>query len=163
MVLAYARRRASRTPPGFLAVYVAGVVLRQRPDPAPAGDCSGFADGLAWLAQIGLFVLLGMLASPSRLPAAVLPALVVGAVLVLRGPAAVGRGERRLVPGGLARAGLPVLGRASRRGADRARHDPAVAQRGRCDATVRRGVRPGRDLHGGPGQHDPAGGHHAVG
>ena len=37
----------------------------------------GFAEGVAWLAQIGLFVMLGLLASPARLPAAVLPALVV--------------------------------------------------------------------------------------
>jgi cell volume regulation protein A len=43
----------------------------------------GFADGLAWLAQIGLFVMLGLLAVPSRLGAAVLPALVIGAVLLL--------------------------------------------------------------------------------
>jgi cell volume regulation protein A len=43
----------------------------------------GFAEGVAWLAQIGLFVMLGLLASPVRLPAAVLPALLVGSVLVL--------------------------------------------------------------------------------
>jgi NhaP-type Na+/H+ or K+/H+ antiporter len=38
---------------------------------------------LGWLAQIGLFVLLGLLVTPSRLPAVVLPALAVTAVLVL--------------------------------------------------------------------------------
>jgi cell volume regulation protein A len=43
----------------------------------------GFADGLAWLAQIGLFVLLGLLASPSQLSRAVVPAMVVGLVLIL--------------------------------------------------------------------------------
>jgi cell volume regulation protein A len=42
----------------------------------------GFADGLAWLAQIGLFVLLGLLASPARLRHAVLPAMLVGAALL---------------------------------------------------------------------------------
>src|SRR5207244_3366735 len=42
------------------------------------------------LAQIGLFVMLGLLASPARLPAQVLPALAVGLVLVfLARPAAV--------------------------------------------------------------------------
>ena len=35
----------------------------------------GFAEGVGWLAQIGLFVMLGLLASPSRLPAQILPAL----------------------------------------------------------------------------------------
>jgi cell volume regulation protein A len=43
----------------------------------------GFAEGAAWLAQIGLFVMLGMLASPSQLPAQVIPALIAGSVLVL--------------------------------------------------------------------------------
>jgi potassium/hydrogen antiporter len=43
----------------------------------------GFADGLAWLAQIGLFVLLGLLASPARLGTAVVPGLVIGAALLL--------------------------------------------------------------------------------
>jgi cell volume regulation protein A len=38
---------------------------------------------MATLAQIGVFVMLGLLASPSRLPAAVLPALAIGAVLLV--------------------------------------------------------------------------------
>ena len=67
---------------GFLAVYVAALVLGNvRLPHGPA--TRGFAEGIAWLAQIGLFVMLGLLASPGRLPAAVLPALVVGSVLVL--------------------------------------------------------------------------------
>jgi potassium/hydrogen antiporter len=67
---------------GFLAVYTAGVVLGNARLPHRIAIL-GFADGLAWLAQIGLFVLLGLLASPARLPGAVLPALVVGLALVL--------------------------------------------------------------------------------
>ena len=67
---------------GFLAVYVAALVLgNARLPPGPA--TRGFAEGVAWLAQIGLFVMLGLLASPVRLPVAVLPALLVGSVLVL--------------------------------------------------------------------------------
>jgi cell volume regulation protein A len=42
-----------------------------------------FSEGLAWLAQIGLFVMLGLLASPSRLPGVILPAIAVGLVLLL--------------------------------------------------------------------------------
>jgi potassium/hydrogen antiporter len=67
---------------GFLAVYVAGVVLGNARIPHHHAVL-GFADGVAWLGQIGLFVMLGLLASPARLPAAVVPALVVGIVLVL--------------------------------------------------------------------------------
>ena len=67
---------------GFIAVYVAGVVLGNARLPHRQAIL-GFADGLAWLAQIGLFVLLGLLVSPSRLDEAILPALVVGLALVL--------------------------------------------------------------------------------
>ncbi|RAY15036.1 potassium/proton antiporter [Actinomadura craniellae] len=67
---------------GFLATYVAGVVLGNARLPhRPA--TRGFAEGVAWLAQIGLFIMLGLLASPSELPGQVLPALIVGSVLVL--------------------------------------------------------------------------------
>jgi potassium/hydrogen antiporter len=67
---------------GFLAVYVAALVLGNVG--LPHGPATrGFAEGSAWLAQIGLFVMLGLLASPARLPGAVAPALVAGTVLVL--------------------------------------------------------------------------------
>ena len=74
---------------GFLAVYVSALVLGNARLPhGPA--IRGFAEGVAWLAQIGLFVMLGLLASPARLPAQVLPAVVAGSVLVLLArPAAV--------------------------------------------------------------------------
>ena len=80
-VLAYAAGAVAHAS-GFLAVYVTGVVLGNARLPHRRAML-GFADGLAWLAQIGLFVLLGLLASPSQLGGAVVPALVVGLVLVL--------------------------------------------------------------------------------
>lgn len=67
---------------GFLAVYLAGVVLGNSELPHRQATI-GFVEGLAWLAQIGLFVLLGLLVSPRLLPAVVVPALVIGAVLLL--------------------------------------------------------------------------------
>ncbi|HEX4834443.1 MAG TPA: potassium/proton antiporter [Trebonia sp.] len=74
---------------GFLAVYVSAVILGNAR--LPHGPATrGFAEGIGWLSQIGLFVMLGLLASPSRLPAAIAPALAVGAIVVfLARPAAV--------------------------------------------------------------------------
>jgi cell volume regulation protein A len=66
----------------FMAVYVAGLWLGNARLPHRNATL-GFAEGLAWLSQIGLFVLLGLLASPERLPDALLPALVVGGALLL--------------------------------------------------------------------------------
>jgi cell volume regulation protein A len=65
---------------GLMAIYVAGVWLGNARLPHRQVTV-GFADGLAWLAQIGLFVLLGLLASPGRLLDALLPAAIVGAAL----------------------------------------------------------------------------------
>jgi len=74
---------------GFLAVYVSALVLGNIRLPHRAAT-RGFAEGIAWLAQIGLFVMLGLLAAPSRLPAQIVPAVVVGLVLtVLARPVAV--------------------------------------------------------------------------
>jgi potassium/hydrogen antiporter len=67
---------------GFLAVYLSALVLGNAR--LPHGPATrGFAQGIGWLAQIGLFVMLGLLASPARLPALILPALAVGSVLTL--------------------------------------------------------------------------------
>jgi cell volume regulation protein A len=67
---------------GFLAVYVAAVILGNAR--LPHGPATrGFAEAVGWLAQIGLFVMLGLLDSPARLPAQILPALAVGAILAV--------------------------------------------------------------------------------
>jgi potassium/hydrogen antiporter len=67
---------------GFLAAYLAALVLANAGLPHRAATRS-FAEGLGWLAQIGLFVLLGLLITPHELPHQLLPALAVGLVLLL--------------------------------------------------------------------------------
>ena len=51
---------------GFAAVYVAALVLGNA-DLPHRSVTRGFSEGLAWLAQIGLFVMLGLLLSPDRI------------------------------------------------------------------------------------------------
>src|SRR5690606_2803615 len=66
---------------GFLAVYVAGLVggnSRMR----GASHVKRFQDGLSWLAQIIMFLVLGLFATPSGFPAILLPALVCGFGLI---------------------------------------------------------------------------------
>ncbi|QFG26183.1 potassium/proton antiporter [Actinomadura sp. WMMB 499] len=67
---------------GIIAAYLAGVVLGNARLPH-RGASRSFAEGVGWLAQIGLFVMLGLLVSPARLPEAAVAALVVGLVLLL--------------------------------------------------------------------------------
>jgi potassium/hydrogen antiporter len=68
---------------GFAAVYVTALVLGNAQLPHRAASRS-FAEGIAWLAQIGLFVMLGLLASPAGLRWwHVGAALFTGAVLTL--------------------------------------------------------------------------------
>ncbi|GHA05867.1 K+/H+ antiporter [Streptomyces echinoruber] len=67
---------------GFLAVYLASMALGNAGLPHwPA--TRGFAEGLGWLAQIGMFVLLGLLVTPHELGDDVWPALVIGLVLTV--------------------------------------------------------------------------------
>lgn len=61
---------------GFLSVYVAAIVLAAGPMPYRAG-VRRVHDGLAWISQIAMFVLLGLLVFPSRLE----PAIPVGLAL----------------------------------------------------------------------------------
>jgi potassium/hydrogen antiporter len=74
---------------GFLAVYIAGVVVGNRETRAHNPIVS-FLNAATWLAQIAMFVLLGLLAWPERLPQRVLPALLVAlALMLVARPAAV--------------------------------------------------------------------------
>ncbi|MBB0231376.1 potassium/proton antiporter [Streptomyces calidiresistens] len=67
---------------GFLAVYIAALVLGNAG--LPHGPATrGFADAMAWVAQIGLFVLLGLLVNPGELLEDFWPAVVIGLALTL--------------------------------------------------------------------------------
>jgi cell volume regulation protein A len=79
-LMAYAAASAVHAS-GFAAVYVAALVLGNQELPHRAATRS-FAEGVAWLAQIGLFVMLGLLLTPGRITlGTVALALVAGAVL----------------------------------------------------------------------------------
>jgi cell volume regulation protein A len=68
---------------GFAAVYITALWLGNSELPHRTSTRS-FAEGLAWLAQIGLFVMLGLLLSPSTITVGqVVDGLVVGAALTL--------------------------------------------------------------------------------
>ena len=67
---------------GFIAAYLAAVVLANSGLPHRSATRS-FAEGLGWLAQIGLFVLLGLLVDPSELARDLVAAIVIGLVLLL--------------------------------------------------------------------------------
>src|ERR1700761_5524770 len=67
---------------GFLAVYLAGIIVGNRPTRAHNSVVT-FLDAATWLAQIVMFVLLGLLVSPHRLGESIGPAVVVALVLMV--------------------------------------------------------------------------------
>ena len=67
---------------GFFAVYLAGIIVGNRPTRAH-NSVVAFLDAATWLAQIVMFVLLGLLVSPHRLGDSVGPAVIVALVLML--------------------------------------------------------------------------------
>jgi cell volume regulation protein A len=67
---------------GFLAVYLAGLVVGNRPTRAH-NTVVVFLDAVTWLAQIVMFVLLGLLVWPLRLMGSIWPALAVAVTLML--------------------------------------------------------------------------------
>ena len=132
---------------GFAAVYVAALVLGNSELPH-RGATRSFAEGVAWLAQIGLFVMLGLLLSPERISWHTTGvALVAGLILTVRRAAGVGRGQLPGPADALAGPDLPVLGRSARRGADRADDHPARRGGDGRAGALRRRVRDGRRLH----------------
>lgn len=74
---------------GFLAVYIAGIVLGNS-EFVQKKSLFRFFDGLAWLSQIGMFLALGLQVFPSRLiPVITLGLLVSGFLMVVARPLSV--------------------------------------------------------------------------
>ncbi|QSB13009.1 potassium/proton antiporter [Natronosporangium hydrolyticum] len=67
---------------GFLAVYVTGLFVGARV-PLHRRGIRTFHQGLSSTAEVGLFLMLGMLVFPTQLPSVIGPGLVVSAILVL--------------------------------------------------------------------------------
>jgi len=67
---------------GFFAVYLAGIIIGNRPTRAHTSVVT-FLDAATWLAQIVMFVLLGLLVSPHRLGSSAGPAIIVAVALML--------------------------------------------------------------------------------
>jgi cell volume regulation protein A len=67
---------------GLLAVYLAGLVVGNRPMRAYA-NITNFQEATTWLCQIVMFTVLGLLVTPSRLVDYALPALAIAAWLML--------------------------------------------------------------------------------
>ena len=69
---------------GYLAVYVAGIVMGNS-KLAENKSISSFLDGIVWLVQIVMFLVLGMLVNPHEMFKIALPALIVGVFVILVG------------------------------------------------------------------------------
>ena len=142
---------------GFLAVYLAGMIVGNYEHPA-AEPVKRFFGALGWLAQITLFLMLGLLVTPHELPPLIVPALVVSAVLILVArPAGV---MACLLPFGwpVREAAFVAWVGAARRGADLPDDHPAARGGTKRADLVQHRVR-GRDrFRRGPGMDDRAGG-----
>ncbi len=149
---------------GLLAVYLTALALGGASIPARR-TVVAFHEGLGWVAQIALFILLGLLVFPSRLDDIALKGLALSAVLIL-----VARPIATFVATDLraaerARESDARLGRAARGDADLARHLPRRRRHRRRRDRVRDRLLRRRHLDPGPGRQlraagDPAGADH---
>jgi cell volume regulation protein A len=67
---------------GFLAVYIAGLIMGNTPV-IHQRSLMRFHDGVAWLMQIAMFLVLGLLVFPSRLPQVATTGLLVSAFSII--------------------------------------------------------------------------------
>ena len=70
---------------GLLALYVAAILIGNMKDFPFKRDIEKFFESITWLAQLLMFLLLGLLARPSHMPAVLGPALLIGVFLIFVG------------------------------------------------------------------------------
>ena len=63
---------------GLLALYVTAIIIGNQTDLPHRKEVLHFFDGMTWLMQLVMFLMLGLLASPSKMLPMILPALVIG-------------------------------------------------------------------------------------
>lgn len=68
---------------GLLALYVAAIIIGNSPKLPQKREVLKFFDGVSWLAQLLLVLMLGMLARPSHIPPVLLPAILIGLFMIL--------------------------------------------------------------------------------
>ena len=66
----------------YLAVYIGGLVIGNSKFPYKR-NTMGFIDGMSWLFQLLMFLILGLLVSPHNLGKVIVPALIVSAIMIL--------------------------------------------------------------------------------
>ena len=68
---------------GLLAIYVAAIIIGNKAQLKQKREISHFFDGLTWLMQLVMFLMLGLLARPSQMLPVLLPALFIGLFMIL--------------------------------------------------------------------------------
>jgi len=66
---------------GFLAIFIIGAIVGNT-SLSYSDDINKFHDGIAWLSQIGMFLMLGLLITPTNLIPIIIPALAIAFVLI---------------------------------------------------------------------------------
>lgn len=66
----------------LLAIYIAALLISNRADLRGRKEVNSFFDGITWLMQLGMFLMLGLLARPNRMLPTLLPAVAVGLILI---------------------------------------------------------------------------------
>ena len=67
---------------GLLALYVTALILGNRTNLPHRKEILHFFDGMTWLMQLVMFLMLGLLASPSKMLPMIVPALVIGLFMI---------------------------------------------------------------------------------
>lgn len=68
---------------GLLAIYITAIIIGQMKDLGQKKEVTNFFDGLTWLVQLVMFLMLGLLARPSLMLHSLLPAVCIGLFMML--------------------------------------------------------------------------------